>query len=217
MKPESFDVGIVYRPLESSNASYPNNWYTRDWDRKIAKFSHWALVFRSSKRSKSLQVELIPREKRVTYRIKDFTGGQFQVHFFGIYSGDLSGIYKLAEEHSMNGDKYSKSENNCQHWVARLVDKLKPFSITSQTIYDDILCVMGKSKFLDISVVYNVPLSYRKAIGSVVKRRAQAVREVVREAKERVVQKVARRLYPIAFDLVLQRRARQGLGMAWRW
>ncbi|KAG8840707.1 hypothetical protein FRB91_005747, partial [Serendipita sp. 411] len=177
MKPESkaelFDVGIVYRPLESSNASYPSNWYTRNWDRKIAKFSHWALVFLPRKGSKSLQVELVPREKRVTYRIRNFTGGQFQVHLFGTYSGDLPGIYKLAEEHSMNGDKYSKSENNCQHWVARLVDNLKPFRITSQTIYDDITCVIGKAKFLDVSVVYNVPLSYRKAIGSVVKRRAQ--------------------------------------------
>ncbi|KAG8825792.1 hypothetical protein FRC19_010432 [Serendipita sp. 401] len=172
MSIQQIDVGIVFRPLETGRTSSgssmraighgpPND----PGSVKNRAFSHWILIFSTS--SGSLQVELDNQYGTIVSQVRAFPH-KIRAHNFAQYTGTFEDIRYLSDNHPMNGDTYSKTKNNCQHWAAHFLNSLRSygdnypprnFRVTNYAVYEIILSVwkvtnMFKSRYGNVRTSY---------------------------------------------------------------
>ncbi|KAG8814641.1 hypothetical protein FRC18_001883 [Serendipita sp. 400] len=133
MPQQEYDVGLALYKLDASTSGKVAH-STQSLSR--AAWSHWALIF--SRKGRSIRVELSPQlfsapgmfvvktpgpeKQQITYTISEHN--YIDAYYFGTYFGDEYDLRRVARDHSMNGQVYSKTSNNCQHWAARYLDSL---------------------------------------------------------------------------------------------
>ncbi|KAG8753724.1 hypothetical protein FRC14_005780 [Serendipita sp. 396] len=117
---QTFKIGIYFRTLEPNGVPQQRVLLPV----RYASTSHWILIFTAGGESRSF--ELHDQSGTITY-IKKRHPYEVPAHYFGEYTGRLADLDQLAQYHPMNGQKYSKWINNCQHWAAHYLDILARF------------------------------------------------------------------------------------------
>ncbi|KAG8817968.1 hypothetical protein FRC19_010973 [Serendipita sp. 401] len=123
---ETFRIGICFQGLELSKPSSMTTQVPHSaGDINNSASTHWILVFSNGYTSR--WVELQNMKGTVIPSIKD-APYELPAWYFGTYQGSADDIAHVALEHPMNGEKYSKSVNNCHHWVAIYLSHLSSFA-----------------------------------------------------------------------------------------